>query len=75
MEAAQRTVNLVRTQYASGVIDFQVVLDAERSLLTLQDQTTESEGEITSNLIRLYKALGGGWTPMKCPAACANEKK
>ncbi len=75
MEAAQRTVNLVRTQYASGVIDFQVVLDAERSLLTLQDQTTESEGKITSNLIRLYKALGGGWTPMKCPAACANEKK
>ena len=43
----------------------QVVLDAQRSLLSLQDQLAVSEGEVTSDLISLYKALGGGWTSMR----------
>ncbi|MCU0728423.1 MAG: hypothetical protein MUE73_22000, partial [Planctomycetes bacterium] len=34
---------------------------AERSLLSLQGQRAESDGTVTSNLITLYKALGGGW--------------
>jgi outer membrane protein TolC len=38
------------------------VLDTERSLLNQQDQQVVSQAEITSNLIRLYKALGGGWS-------------
>ncbi len=37
------------------------MLDAERSLLTFQDSLAQSEGAITSNLIKLYKSLGGGW--------------
>jgi outer membrane protein TolC len=40
------------------------VLDAQRSLLSLEDQLTSSQGNVTSNLVRLYKALGGGWTPL-----------
>jgi NodT family efflux transporter outer membrane factor (OMF) lipoprotein len=63
-EAAQRAVDLAQSQYASGLIDFQVVLDAQRSLLSLQDQLATSEGEVTADLIRLYKALGGGWTSL-----------
>ncbi len=61
-QAAQSALALARDQYAAGTIDFQVVLDTQRSLVSLQDQLATSEGEITSNLIRLYKALGGGWT-------------
>jgi len=63
-QAAERAVNLARTRYASGLIDFQVVLDAERSLLSLQSQLAQSDGAVTSNLISLYKVLGGGWTSL-----------
>lgn len=63
-QAAQRAVDLARDQYSSGLIDFQVVLDAQRSLLSLQDQLAISDGAVTSNLITLYKALGGGWTSL-----------
>jgi NodT family efflux transporter outer membrane factor (OMF) lipoprotein len=63
-DAAQQAAELARNQYASGLIDFQSVLDAERSLLTFQDQLAQSQGQVTTNLISVYKALGGGWTPM-----------
>ena len=63
-QAAQRAAKLARDRYAAGLIDFQVVLDAERSLLNLQSQMAESDGKVTSNLIALYKALGGGWTAL-----------
>jgi NodT family efflux transporter outer membrane factor (OMF) lipoprotein len=59
--AAERAALLSRNQYASGLVDFETVLVAQRSLFSLQDQLASSEGEVTSNLIRLYKALGGGW--------------
>jgi NodT family efflux transporter outer membrane factor (OMF) lipoprotein len=61
--AAERALKLAQDQYNSGLIDFQTVLDAQRSLYTLQDQLAQSDGQVTSNLVRLYKALGGGWTP------------
>jgi NodT family efflux transporter outer membrane factor (OMF) lipoprotein len=63
-QAAERAVELARDQYASGLIDFQSVLDAERSLLSFQDQLAQSQGQVISNLIGLYKALGGGWTAL-----------
>jgi NodT family efflux transporter outer membrane factor (OMF) lipoprotein len=62
--AAQRASDLAQSQYASGLIDFQVVLSAQRALLSLQDQLASSEADVSSNLIRLYKAVGGGWTTM-----------
>lgn len=61
--AAERAVGLARDQYGAGLVDFEIVLDSERSLYVLQEQLAVSEREVTSNLIRLYKALGGGWTP------------
>jgi NodT family efflux transporter outer membrane factor (OMF) lipoprotein len=60
-EAARRAVDLAQKQYSSGLIEFGNVLIAQRSLLSLQDQLAVSEGGVTSNLIALYKSLGGGW--------------
>jgi NodT family efflux transporter outer membrane factor (OMF) lipoprotein len=60
-EAARRAVDLAKKQYSSGLIEFNNVLIAQRSLLSLEDQLAVSEGEVTSNLIALYKSLGGGW--------------
>ena len=48
----------------AGLTDFTTVLIAERSLLSFQDQLNQSDGTVTANVIRLYKALGGGWTSM-----------
>ncbi len=61
-EAAQKAVELAKQEYEAGLIDFSNVLDAQRSLLSFQDQLAQSKGTVTSNLIRVYKALGGGWT-------------
>ena len=45
-------------------------LDAQRSLLTLQDSMTSSTALVSSDMVRLYKALGGGWrTEAMIPAA------
>jgi outer membrane protein TolC len=68
-QAAQRASDLAQSQYLSGLIDFQPVLVAQRSLLSLQDQLATSRADVTSNLIRLYKTFGGGWT------ALAHEKE
>ena len=69
-QAAQMAVELAQDKYEAGLADFSDVLDAQRSLLSFEDQLAQSNGTVTSNLIRLYKALGGGWTSMP-----ANEKK
>jgi NodT family efflux transporter outer membrane factor (OMF) lipoprotein len=69
-QAAQAAASLARQKYEAGLTDFSNVLDAERSLLSFQDQLNQSNGTVTSNLIRVYKALGGGWTSMAvAPAA------
>jgi multidrug efflux system outer membrane protein len=59
--AAQRSVDIVRTQYLSGLTDFQRYLDSERALFQQQDLLSASEGQVVRNLIGLNKALGGGW--------------
>lgn len=59
--AAKRSLSLATTQYREGYSDFQRVLDAQRALLEQQDNYLLSRSNAVSNLIALYKALGGGW--------------
>ncbi|HUN55710.1 MAG TPA: efflux transporter outer membrane subunit [Smithella sp.] len=59
--AAREAVRLARDEYQAGLIAFTDVLESERSLLTYEDNLASSEGGVTTNLISLYKALGGGW--------------
>jgi NodT family efflux transporter outer membrane factor (OMF) lipoprotein len=61
--AARNAALLARYRYSAGLIDFQVVLDTERSVLTIEDSLATSEADRVLALIQLYKALGGGWTP------------
>jgi NodT family efflux transporter outer membrane factor (OMF) lipoprotein len=61
--AGDSAFKLARDKYASGLTDFQTVLSTQQSLLTVQSALASSHSEVTSDLIRLYKALGGGWTP------------
>ena len=61
--AAGEAVKLVNTLYRTGLTNFQNVLDTERSLFQRQDELAESEGRVTQNLVQIYRALGGGWSP------------
>ena len=61
VNAAQRAVDLSMIQYREGAVDFQRVLDSQQRLLRAQDAYTRSRGEIITNLVATYKALGGGW--------------
>lgn len=60
-KAAARSAQLANIQYRDGAVDFQRVVDAERTLVNQQDQLTSTRGDILQNLIAMYKALGGGW--------------
>jgi outer membrane protein TolC len=60
-QASRSAAVLARQRYESGITDFQKVLDTERSRLSIEDGLASSEAEGLSALIRLYKALGGGW--------------
>jgi NodT family efflux transporter outer membrane factor (OMF) lipoprotein len=59
--ASQRSVSLAYSQHRAGLVDFLHVLTAERELLGIQEELTQSNRRLGQNLIRLYKALGGGW--------------
>jgi NodT family efflux transporter outer membrane factor (OMF) lipoprotein len=59
--AAQRSVEIARAQYREGAVDYQRVIDTERVLLQQETNLTETRSSIATNLIALYKALGGGW--------------
>lgn len=60
-QTAQRAMALARQQYESGLTDFQNVQQTQRTLLSLQEQSVTSQGQVTTYLISLYKAVGGGW--------------
>jgi multidrug efflux system outer membrane protein len=54
---------LARQRYASGLIDFRAVLETQRTLLSTQDGVESTRASLSADHVRLYKALGGGWTP------------
>ncbi|MDX9820135.1 MAG: efflux transporter outer membrane subunit, partial [Desulfococcus multivorans] len=60
-ESARRAEALARDYYLAGMADFGDVLEAQRAVLSFADQVAESQGAVAADLIRLYKALGGGW--------------
>jgi len=62
--AAERAATLADLQYQAGLINFTEVLDVKRSRLSLEDQLATSAATKAGNLVRLYKALGGGWTSL-----------
>ena len=61
VKAAQDAVTISNDLYKNGLKDFTAVIDAQRSLLNLQEELVISRGQISQNIIALYKALGGGF--------------
>lgn len=61
LRAARRTLDLATLQYREGLVDFQRVIDAQRTFFSQQDLLLTSRGNLAQNLIAVYKAMGGGW--------------
>ncbi|HVU23428.1 MAG TPA: efflux transporter outer membrane subunit [Opitutus sp.] len=59
--AARGAVATATELYRQGVTDFLSVLDAERSLAAAEDAIAQSDRAVSTDLIALYKSLGGGW--------------
>ncbi len=59
--AAAESVRLVEELYRLGLTDFQNVLVTQRILFEEEDKLASSRGQVTQNLIGVYRAVGGGW--------------
>ncbi len=58
---AERAVTISMTQYRRGRVNFQPVVYMQQILAGRQDQLTEIQGAVATELIDIYRALGGGW--------------
>jgi outer membrane protein TolC len=47
--------------YTQGQTDFLSVIEAQRALTLTEDALANSTGTVLTELVALYKALGGGW--------------
>jgi NodT family efflux transporter outer membrane factor (OMF) lipoprotein len=61
VQAARRSLDIATLQYREGLVDFQRVLDSQRTLFTQQDRLVASQGAVAQDLVAMYKAMGGGW--------------
>jgi multidrug efflux system outer membrane protein len=79
VEAERKVVELSELRYRGGVAAYLEVLDAQRSLFNAEIDETASMNEHVNSLIRLYKALGGGWPtepePPPQPQPVVQEKE
>ncbi|MBU1214746.1 MAG: efflux transporter outer membrane subunit [Gammaproteobacteria bacterium] len=72
--SARNAALMARQRYEGGLIDFQSVLDTDRTLLSSQDSLASAELEERTALIGLYKAMGGGWNEEAAlPVAQTNQ--
>lgn len=62
--AAESAATLAQQQYEAGSVDLITVLDAQRTLLSLQQQQVTTKADRAAASIQLYKALGGGWASL-----------
>ena len=57
----QRAVNIAQSEYSNGIIDLLDVLEVQRNLHASQDALAQSTQIVSTDLVAIYKALGGGW--------------
>ena len=73
VKSSQESLRLANQLYANGLSDFINVLDAERSLYQVQDSLAQSDRTVSTDVIALYKSLGGGWNIQNGLAAAGRQ--
>ncbi|MDQ7838975.1 MAG: efflux transporter outer membrane subunit [Thermodesulfobacteriota bacterium] len=61
VDSSRKAADIANELYTKGLVNFLDVLDGERSLYQSEDQLAQSDQRIATDLIALFKALGGGW--------------
>jgi outer membrane protein TolC len=73
VRAAADATQLGVLQYKTGVIDFNRVFNLETTQVQQQDQLAIAQGNVSLNLITVYRALGGGWE-IRCEDANGGDR-
>ncbi|WP_322616573.1 TolC family protein [Pseudomonas sp. BIC9C] len=60
-ESSRAAADLAATQYKEGVVDYLVLLDAQRERLNAEDAQALGETDQYRAIVAIYKSLGGGW--------------
>jgi outer membrane protein TolC len=66
-------VRIAQAEYGNGLIDLLDVIEVQRNLYSAQDQLAQADQAVSSDLVALYKALGGGWETSGVAAKAAND--
>jgi outer membrane protein TolC len=61
VKANRQAVDIATELYTRGLVDFLNVIVTQRALNSSEDDLAQSAQRVSSNLVALYKALGGGW--------------
>jgi NodT family efflux transporter outer membrane factor (OMF) lipoprotein len=67
VDDSRNALLFAQSQYRAGLVDFQTLLDSERTLLSSQDSLAQARADRATALVQLYKALGGGWQAAPLP--------
>ena len=67
--SASSAATMARQRFGGGLVDFQIVLETQRSLLSIQTSLAQAWADVSADQVRLYSALGGGWNPNAAPTA------
>ena len=59
--AQVQAADLATAQYEDGLVNFNTVITTLKSLASQQDLEASTAGAVATNLVQVYKSLGGGW--------------
>ncbi|MGH7818907.1 MAG: efflux transporter outer membrane subunit, partial [Candidatus Binatia bacterium] len=74
VRAAAFSLELATELYKDGLVDFQNVLDAQRTVLEFEDQLAVTDGAMVQSVVQLYRALGGGWKAVAANRSAAQAR-
>ncbi|MEM9635756.1 MAG: efflux transporter outer membrane subunit [Pseudomonadota bacterium] len=75
LKAARSSVGEVQAQYEDGTASYNRVVDAQKSLLRAEERLIAAEASVLTNLIAVYKGLGGGWVPENVKGLISEETR
>jgi NodT family efflux transporter outer membrane factor (OMF) lipoprotein len=70
-DAAQSSAQIAQAQYRAGLATYDSVYTAQASALSARDSGEQARQAYVTDLVALYKALGGGWSE-DCSACTAS---
>jgi NodT family efflux transporter outer membrane factor (OMF) lipoprotein len=71
---AEKAEATAETQYKQGIVEFLNVVDSQRALANARQSLVTSEQALLTDLVAVYKALGGGWDVFETKLAEQEQK-